>query len=72
MKDLSLINNSSLKFHVKYVRDRLGHDSRYAINSEKIKTLCKWQPEVNLIDGIKETVEHFVNYNNSKKEIYDT
>jgi len=45
---------------IEYVKDRLGHDRRYAINSSKIKKELGWQPEYSFEDAIKSTVNWFV------------
>jgi dTDP-glucose 4,6-dehydratase len=39
---------------IEYVKDRLGHDWRYAINNNKIQNELKWFPSVNFEDGLKE------------------
>ena len=41
---------------IEFVKDRLGHDRRYAINSNKIKSELGWQPEHTFEDAIKETI----------------
>jgi dTDP-glucose 4,6-dehydratase len=41
-----------------YVDDRLGHDRRYAINSEKLQTLG-WKPEYTLGDALGDVVEWY-------------
>ena len=43
---------------ITYVDDRLGHDRRYAINSEKLQTLG-WKPECTLGDTLREVVEWY-------------
>lgn len=43
---------------ITYVEDRLGHDRRYAINSEKLQTLG-WKPEYTLEDTLGEVVEWY-------------
>ena len=43
---------------ITYVDDRLGHDRRYAINSEKLQTLG-WKPEYTLGDTLGEVVEWY-------------
>ena len=48
---------------IKYVKDRLGHDFRYAMNIEKIKTDLGWSPKVNFNDGLKSTIEWYRNNN---------
>ncbi len=44
---------------IEYVKDRPGHDRRYAIDFTKIKTELGWEPTVTLEDGLKKTVEWF-------------
>ena len=54
---------------IEYVKDRLGHDRRYAINSSKIKKELGWQPEYSFEDAIKNTVNWFVQNEKWWKEI---
>ena len=49
---------------IKFVKDRPGHDIRYALNSNKIKNQLKWKPKISFEDGIKLTFDW---YNNNKK-----
>ena len=53
----------SLKNKVKifYVKDRPGHDMRYALDSRKIKKELKFQPSTNFKNGIKLTFEWYMN-----------
>lgn len=44
---------------IEYVKDRAGHDRRYAIDFTKIKTELDWEPTVTLEDGLQKTVEWF-------------
>ena len=46
--------------YIKYVKDRAGHDFRYAIDNKKIVTELNWKPEFNFKQGIKETVNWYV------------
>ena len=41
---------------VTYVKDRAGHDRRYAIDATKIRTRLDWSPQVNFTDGMQKTV----------------
>ena len=41
--------------HIKYVKDRLGHDKRYAIDPTKIETELGWNPEYTFDTGIVKT-----------------
>jgi len=54
---------------IEYVKDRLGHDRRYAINSTKIKNELGWQPEHSFEDAIKSTVNWFIKNEKWWKEI---
>jgi dTDP-glucose 4,6-dehydratase len=46
---------------IKYVKDRPGHDFRYALNSNKIKKELKWTPKINIKNGIKKTFLWYLN-----------
>lgn len=46
---------------ITYVKDRPGHDRRYAIDSTKIMTELGWKPEHQFEDGIKLTIDWYVN-----------
>ncbi|MFZ5908163.1 MAG: dTDP-glucose 4,6-dehydratase [Nitrospirota bacterium] len=41
---------------IEFVEDRPGHDFRYSLNSEKIRSELGWEPEVAFQDGIEQTV----------------
>lgn len=45
---------------ITYVKDRLGHDRRYAIDSSKIKKELGWKPAYTFEDGMKETIEWYL------------
>ncbi len=44
---------------VKFVKDRAGHDFRYSLNVEKISKELGWRPQVNLEEGLRETVDWY-------------
>ena len=52
------------KVKILYVKDRPGHDIRYALNSNKIKKHLGWFPRTNFRQGLKLT---FNWYHNNKK-----
>ena len=45
---------------ITYVKDRPGHDMRYAIDPTKIKNELGWYPETTFEEGIKKTVEWYL------------
>ena len=44
-----------------YVKDRAGHDYRYAIDSSKIKNELGWEPSLQFEEGIKKTIQWYLN-----------
>ncbi len=54
---------------IKFVKDRPGHDLRYALNIEKIKHELNWEPKTNFEDGIKETICWYIQNKNWWEEI---
>jgi len=47
---------------ISYVKDRLGHDRRYAINAEKIANQLGWKPAETLASGIEKTVDWYLDH----------
>ena len=47
------------KVKIIFVKDRPGHDIRYALNSNKIIKKLGWKPKVNFLEGIKLTFEWY-------------
>ncbi len=45
---------------ITYVKDRPGHDRRYAINAEKIKRELGWEPREKFDRGLRKTVEWYL------------
>ncbi len=75
-----LINTSKNKIKIGnrvkilFVKDRPGHDVRYALNSNKIKNKLGWKPKTNFRQGIKLTFKWYLENKNyyrklSKKDI---
>ena len=58
------INDSLITF----VKDRLGHDQRYAIDPTKIHNELGWLPETKFADGIKKTIQWYLD----NKEWWET
>jgi dTDP-glucose 4,6-dehydratase len=45
---------------IRFVEDRPGHDRRYAINAEKIQSELGWQPSVSFEQGLRQTVQWYL------------
>ena len=68
------LTGAKSKVKIKFVKDRPGHDIRYALNSNKIKKELKWKPKTSFSDGIKKTFKWYFDNNSyykslSKKDI---
>ena len=48
------------KTRIKFVKDRPGHDFRYALNSKKIFKKLKWKAKINFDQGLKETINWYL------------
>ncbi|MCX7546574.1 dTDP-glucose 4,6-dehydratase [Xanthomarina sp. F1114] len=46
---------------ITYVKDRPGHDLRYAIDASKIKNELGWEPSVTFEQGLKKTISWYLN-----------
>ena len=46
---------------IEYVKDRPGHDRRYAIDSSKIKKELGWKPKHSFEEAMKKTIEWYKN-----------
>lgn len=49
---------------IEYVKDRPGHDRRYAMDTRKIRTELGWQPQHTLEDGLRGTIEWYLRHTN--------
>ena len=61
---LSIAKKNKVKFsnklNIKYVKDRPGHDKRYAVNSNKIRKELNWKPKISLLVGLNKTLRWYV------------
>lgn len=46
---------------ITYVKDRAGHDLRYAIDATKLMTKLGWEPSVTFEEGLEKTVDWYLN-----------
>lgn len=49
---------------IKYIKDRPGHDRRYAIDSSKLKNELQWNPETDFESGLEKTVDWYLKNKN--------
>jgi dTDP-glucose 4,6-dehydratase len=54
---------------INFVKDRPGHDVRYALNSNKIKSNLGWRPKTNFFLGIKLTIDWYLKNKSYYKSI---
>ena len=59
LKNSKKIISLGKKVKINFVKDRPGHDIRYALNSNKIKKKLKWRPETNFSKGIQLTINWY-------------
>ena len=73
LDELQPILNKKIKSYselINFVKDRPGHDLRYAIDAKKIKKEIKWKPDIEFKKGIKETVKWYIENKNDIFKMY--
>ena len=45
---------------ITYVTDRLGHDSRYAIDATRLRDELGWQPQMPFDEGLRLTIRSYL------------
>ena len=69
-----LAMNQSIKLAtelITYVKDRPGHDQRYAINPARIENELGWAPRENFASGLRKTVQWYLDHEDWIREIED-
>jgi len=60
---------------IKFVKDRPGHDFRYALNNKKINKKLKWKSKIQFEKGLQDTISWYLNnkifLKNISKESYE-
>ncbi|MGB7182312.1 MAG: dTDP-glucose 4,6-dehydratase [Burkholderiaceae bacterium] len=49
------------KDQIEFVRDRPGHDQRYAIDATRMRTQLQWEPRETFDSGIEKTIDWYLN-----------
>ena len=57
------------KTKIKFVKDRPGHDFRYALNNNKIFKKLKWKPKIKFEKGLKKQLIWYLNNKKFLKNI---
>ena len=62
-------NGKSYSELISFVSDRPGHDKRYANSIKKIKKETNWSPQIKLENGLKKTIQWYLENKSWWKEI---
>ena len=66
LEELSKIDK---KVKIFFVKDRPGHDTRYALNSKKIEKELKWKAKIKINEGLSKTIDWYINNQKYLKSI---
>ena len=73
LKTNTIIMGNNVK--IKFVKDRPGHDFRYALDSKKIRKELKWKSKIDLNRGLADTFQWYLNnmdfFSSIPKKLYD-
>ena len=69
MNELKPSQNGDYKKLITFVKDRPGHDFRYAIDSTKINKELGWKPSETFFSGIRKTIKWYIENENWWREI---
>ena len=58
--DKKLNRKKSSEKLIKYIKDRPGHDLRYAIDASKINNELGWSPSVTFREGLSITIDWYI------------
>ena len=61
-KELGKSGNESCENLITFVKDRPGHDRRYAIDATKIKTALNWTPRHSFEEGLTKTIRWYLDH----------
>ena len=70
-KKLPMSNNKNYKDLIYFVKDRPGHDFRYAIDNKKIKSELNWSPKISFDKALKFTVGWYIKNEHWWRKILD-
>lgn len=64
-------DGQSRRVQITYVKDRPGHDKRYAIDASKLKSELGWAPSFRFEDGLAQTVDWYLSHADWVNNILD-
>ena len=72
-KILKICNSMNIKIgkktKIRFVKDRPGHDFRYALNNKKIQKELKWKSKISFDQGLRQTIKWYLDNKNFLKNI---
>ena len=60
LDELKPKNSGSYSEQITFVKDRAGHDQRYAIDASKIRSQLNWKPDSEFEDALRETITWYM------------
>ena len=69
LDEIKPLKNFKYENLITFVKDRPGHDLRYAIDTSKISSELNWSPRVNFTDGLRDTIFWYLNNKSWWEEI---
>lgn len=69
LDEVKPLSQGSYSDLITFVRDRPGHDRRYAINSDKLQAQLGWKPKECFESGIRKTVSWYLNHQDWVKNV---
>lgn len=70
-KKLGLLGGRPRRELIRFVKDRAGHDRRYAIDAGKIRRELGWQPQVRFEEGIEMTIDWYLSHQDWLDSVLD-
>lgn len=61
LDEIKPLNKMKYENLIIFVKDRPGHDLRYSVDASKMKFELNWTPKVNFVEGLKDTIQWYIN-----------
>ncbi len=63
--------NASYQSLITYVKDRPGHDRRYALNASKLRKTINWKPNYSIDQGLSITIDWYIHQAETLNQLFD-